>query len=76
MTDIIIATDAWDEDIEGSLLTWIYDQGAQVKAGDIIAEITVEKLQIDIQAPADGVLTHAVQEGDLVTKGAVIGRLG
>jgi len=76
MTDIRIATDAWDEDIEGSLLTWIYGEGASVKAGDIIAEITVEKLQIDILAPCDGVLSHAIQEGDLVSKGAVIGRLG
>ena len=72
----MIAPDAWDEDIEGSLLTWIYGEGASVKAGDVIAEITVEKLQIDIQAPADGVLAHAVQEGDLVSKGAVIGRVG
>lgn len=75
MTDITIAPDAWDEDIEGSLLTWIYDNGAEVKAGDIVAEITVEKLQIDIEAPANGVLSHTVQEGDLVSKGSIIGRL-
>lgn len=75
MTDIIIAADAWDEDIEGSLLTWIYPDGASVKAGDVIAEITVEKLQVDIAAPADGVLSHAINEGDLVSKGAKIGAL-
>mgnify|MGYP001365854571 CR=1 FL=1 len=75
MADIVIAQDAWDEDIEGSLLTWIYPDGSDVKAGDIIAEITVEKLQVDIAAPADGVLSHAVSEGDLVSKGGRIGSL-
>ena len=75
MTDIIIAADAWDEDIEGSLLTWIYPAGAEVKAGDVIAEITVEKLQVDITAPEDGVLSHAIEEGDLISKGGKIGAL-
>ena len=46
-----------------------------MKAGDVIAEITVEKLQVDITAPEDGVLSHAIEEGDLISKGGKIGAL-
>lgn len=75
MTDIRIADDQWDEDIEGNLLTWIYDDGAEVSAGEVIVEIMVEKLQVEIEAPASGILLHAKLEGDLVKRGDVIGEI-
>lgn len=75
MTDIRIAEDQWDEDIEGNLLTWIYDDGAEVAAGEVIVEIMVEKLQVEIEAPASGVLRHGKAEGDLVNRGEVIGKV-
>lgn len=75
MTNIRLADDQWEEDLEGNLLTWIYDDGAQVSAGDIIVEIMVEKLQVEIEAPASGILRHGKAEGDLVNRGDVIGRI-
>lgn len=75
MTDIRIADDQWDEDIPGSLLSWIYEDGAEVEAGDVVAEIMVEKLQVELDAPARGRLVRAKAEGDLVARGEVIGRI-
>ncbi|MCB2072644.1 MAG: biotin attachment protein [Novosphingobium sp.] len=75
MTDIRIADDQWDGDNEGNLLTWIYDDGAEVSAGDIVVEIMVEKLQVEIEAPVSGTLRHARAEGDLVNRGDVIGKV-
>ena len=75
MTNIRLADDQWDEDLEGNLLTWIYDDGAEVSAGDIIVEIMVEKLQVEIEAPVSGILRHGKAEGDLVNRGDVIGRI-
>lgn len=75
MTDIRIAEDQWDEDIEGNLLTWIYDNGVEVLEGDIIVEIMVEKLQVEIVAPVAGTLKHGKAEGDLVNRGECIGQI-
>lgn len=75
MTEIKIAGDQWDEDIEGNLLTWIYDDGASVTEGDTIVEIMVEKLQVELAAPKTGVLRHGKAEGDLVKRGEVIGQI-
>lgn len=75
MTDIRIATNQWEGDDQGNLMTWIFDDGASVSEGDVIAEIMVEKLQIDITAPKSGILYHAIAENDLVEKGDVIGHI-
>jgi len=76
MTEIRIAEDQWDEDLEGNLLTWLYDEGTEVSQGDVIVEIMVEKLQVEIEAPASGILRHGKAEGDLVNRGDVIGSVG
>ena len=73
MTDIRIADDQWDEDLERSLLTWLYEDGTEVAAGEIIVEIVVEKLQVEIEAPVSGRLRHGKVEGDLVNRGDIIG---
>lgn len=75
MTDIRISPDQWDDDYQGNLMTWIFDHGAYVSEGDVIAEIMVEKLQVDMIAPKSGILHHAVAENDLVEKGDVIGHV-
>ena len=75
MTDIRIADDQWEADMEGNLLTWIYDDGAEVSAGDTIVEIMVEKLQVELAAPASGILRHGKAEGDIVNRGDVIGQV-
>ena len=75
MTDLVVGEDLWDDDTEGNLHTWIYPAGAQVSKGEVVAEIMVEKLQVDIVAPESGVIEHGKAEGDLVVRGESIGRI-
>ncbi len=76
MTEIVVPANLWDPGQEGSLLTWIYPNGAQVEEGDTIAEVIVEKSQFEITAPASGSLTHELAEGDSLFPGHRIGAIG
>ena len=75
MTDIIIPLDLWDDDREGVVLTWMYADGATVNAGAPLLEVTVEKAQMDIVAPASGRLWIQAVPDTIVRRGQVIGRI-
>jgi pyruvate/2-oxoglutarate dehydrogenase complex dihydrolipoamide acyltransferase (E2) component len=76
MTDIIIPIDLWAEDREAVITAWLARDGAEVRDGDLLAEIMVEKVQHEIRAPAAGRLTILRQADDIVRKGDAIGRIG
>ena len=65
---------------EGTVSQWIKHEGDAVKAGDVVAEITTDKLTHELQSEHDGVLPKIVaQEGeDVPVKGglAYIGEAG
>lgn len=65
---------------EGTVSQWIKHEGDQVKAGDVILEITTDKLTNEVVSEYDGVLLKIVaQEGeDVPVKGllAYIGQPG
>jgi len=62
-----------DEVEEGVLVTWFVVPGASVRAGDLVAEVQVEKVSEEVRAPADGRLLEAlVAQGDVVRQGAPI----
>ena len=48
MTDIVVPADLWDTEDEGVLFLWVYPDGARVGNGKLIAEITVEKAQLEL----------------------------
>lgn len=75
MTAISVPYDLWEEDLEGVVSTWFYDDGDTVSAGDVVAELLVEKVQYEVCAPCDGVLRIQVNADDTVNKGDVIGSL-
>ncbi|MEO8609828.1 MAG: dihydrolipoamide acetyltransferase family protein [Chloroflexota bacterium] len=63
--------------MEGTLLNWLKNVGDSVKSGDVIAELDSDKATVEIEAPADGVLTQqSVKVGDSVAEGTVIGEIG
>jgi pyruvate dehydrogenase E2 component (dihydrolipoamide acetyltransferase) len=47
-------------DAEAVLVHWVYDDGAVVKSGTVIAEAMFEKVTLEVTAPADGVLRRLV----------------
>ncbi len=74
-TGIIIPQDLWDEDSEAVITSWLSSDGSFVKKGDLLAEIMTEKIQHEIESPADGTLKITKQVDDIIKKGDVIGTI-
>ena len=58
--------------VEGTIEKWIRTDGEKVEKGEIILEISTEKMTNEIEAPASGVLHIIAQEGDVVACGEPI----
>ncbi|WP_312722937.1 lipoyl domain-containing protein [Stutzerimonas kunmingensis] len=74
-TPIVIADDLWEGDAEAVITSWLVGDGAEVAAGDLVAEVMSEKAQFEIEAPAAGVLKIIEEEDAVIAKGAVIGQV-
>ena len=75
MTDITVPPDLWDSEDEGVIFAWIYADGALVERGKLVAELTVEKAQLELNAPASGRLRILAPAETVVRKGTIIGRI-
>jgi 2-oxoglutarate decarboxylase len=61
---------------EGTILEWRVQAGDFIKADDTIVEISTDKVDLELPAPASGTVTEIlVAEGDTVTVGQVIARI-
>ncbi len=61
---------------EGTVVAWSVDVGASVKADQVVCEISTDKIDSDVPAPASGTLAEiVVPVGETVDVGAVIGRI-
>lgn len=60
---------------EGTIESWLKEDGDTVVAGETIVEITTEKLTNELEAPADGILKIIVDEGDVIECGEEIAEL-
>ncbi|HXD66613.1 MAG TPA: multifunctional oxoglutarate decarboxylase/oxoglutarate dehydrogenase thiamine pyrophosphate-binding subunit/dihydrolipoyllysine-residue succinyltransferase subunit, partial [Solirubrobacteraceae bacterium] len=61
---------------EGTILEWSVKVGDAVKDGDTVVEISTDKVDMELPAPADGTITEILaEEGETVTVGQVIGRM-
>lgn len=59
--------------VEGTIMMWKVEEGAQVKKGDSILEIENEKSTMDFECTADGFLHITANPGDVVAVGSRIG---
>jgi pyruvate dehydrogenase E2 component (dihydrolipoamide acetyltransferase) len=58
---------------EGRVLRWLKEVGAEVKRGEVIAEIETDKTVVDMETFVSGTLVQViVPEGELVSTGTVI----
>lgn len=64
-----------DETAEGVLATWYVKSGEPVKAHQVIAEVMVDKVSLDVEAPIDGVVTLLVAEESATRQGTPIARI-
>jgi pyruvate dehydrogenase E2 component (dihydrolipoamide acetyltransferase) len=61
---------------EGELIAWVKQEGEQVRAGEVIAEVNSDKVEMEVESPADGTLVrHTATEGDVVPVGTPIATL-
>ena len=75
-TDVVFpALSQEDPTGEGVIGTWFALDGETVTEGQLIAEVQVDKVSADVEAPASGVLRHLVPEEGATNQGAVIGRI-
>ena len=61
---------------EGTILEWSVKVGDTVSDGDTVVEISTDKVDMELPAPASGTITEILaQEGETVNVGQVIGRM-
>ena len=61
---------------EGELISWVKQAGDQVRAGEVIAEVNSDKVEMEVESPADGTLVRlTAAEGDVVPVGVAIATL-
>ena len=51
---------------EGTVTKWVKQEGDTVKAGDVILEITTDKLTSEVESEHDGVLLKIVAQEELL----------
>lgn len=63
--------------VEGTVVAWKKQAGESVKKGEGIVDISSEKIEMEVEAPADGVLLSIdVPQGGVVPYGTVLGVVG
>ena len=62
---------------EGTIIRWLAEVGDTVRAGDPLLEIETDKVSMEVEAPADGVLLcKYFEEGAVVPVVTIIGYIG
>ncbi len=75
LVDIVTPTGG-ESVTEGTILEWAVKVGDQVADGDTVVEISTDKVDMELPAPAAGTIAEILaQDGDTVTVGQVIARL-
>ena len=74
-TRITIPLELWNDDSEGVIVAWLYEDGALVGHGAIIAEVSVEKTQFEVTSPAAGRLRALKPAEATVYAGETIGEI-
>jgi 2-oxoglutarate decarboxylase len=72
-----ITTPAGGESVtEGTILEWTVKVGDRVEDGDTVVELSTDKVDMELPAPAAGTITEILaEEGETVTVGQVIARM-
>lgn len=49
---------------EGTLVSWLKEEGDRVEAGEVIAQVETEKITNDLEAPVSGVISKILVAED------------
>jgi pyruvate dehydrogenase E2 component (dihydrolipoamide acetyltransferase) len=58
---------------EGTIIEWLMDEGASVKAGETIARIETDKVILEVESPGDGLLVQLHKEEAVLPVASVMG---
>jgi pyruvate/2-oxoglutarate dehydrogenase complex dihydrolipoamide acyltransferase (E2) component len=73
MTDVLFpALSQQKHDAEGVVSTWFVNDGERVAAGQLIAEVAVDKVDQEVFAAAEGTITLQIVEGSSARQGSLI----
>ena len=61
---------------EGTILSWLKDDGDEVAVGDELVEIETDKATMTYESPAEGTLRIVAAVGETLPVGAPIAQLG
>ncbi|MEM8924793.1 MAG: lipoyl domain-containing protein [Actinomycetota bacterium] len=76
ITEVTFPVMSPDEpEAEGVVGTWFVNHGEPVRAGQVIAEVQVDKVDQEVEAPVDGTMYQYVAEGVAIAQGAPLARI-
>jgi pyruvate/2-oxoglutarate dehydrogenase complex dihydrolipoamide acyltransferase (E2) component len=76
MTEVVFPTmSVKDPAAEGVVATWFVADGEQVAADQLLAEVQVDKVSLEVPAPAAGTVHLLVEQDTAVRQGMVIARI-
>jgi pyruvate/2-oxoglutarate dehydrogenase complex dihydrolipoamide acyltransferase (E2) component len=58
---------------EGELVEWLVPSGSRVQEGQRVYVLATDKVELDVEVPASGVLHHVGEAGRVYAVGTVIG---
>lgn len=74
-TDVILPVLGMAQET-GKIVQWLKVEGEPVKKGEPVVEVETDKATVELEAPADGILTNiSATDGDEVPVGQVIARI-
>jgi pyruvate/2-oxoglutarate dehydrogenase complex dihydrolipoamide acyltransferase (E2) component len=60
---------------EGELTEWLVPSGTRVDEGQPVYVLATDKVEMDVEAPASGVLHHVGEAGQVYAVGTVVARI-
>jgi pyruvate/2-oxoglutarate dehydrogenase complex dihydrolipoamide acyltransferase (E2) component len=65
-----------EDGVEMTVNIWLKEVGSAVLPGEIVAEMTTDKVNLEVESPAGGTLVEIVAPaGSVVRPGEVLGRI-
>lgn len=72
MSTPLLVPQLGNEITEAEISEWLVADGATVTEGEQVVVISTTKASVELEAPAAGALSIAVEEGEIVEVGAVL----
>jgi pyruvate/2-oxoglutarate dehydrogenase complex dihydrolipoamide acyltransferase (E2) component len=60
---------------EGELAEWLVPSGSRVEEGQRVYLLATDKVEMEVEAPASGILHHVGDAGQVYAVGTVIGHI-